>query len=84
MEEFEWMNEYIKDVPTNKHLYKFMCKVLFRKKKGFTYKELYMILCNLGRKKHGAENSKKYAMLQILTIYKYNNNKLPENVKTNE
>jgi len=74
MEKIEWFDEHIKDVPNNKKLYKFMCFFLF-KKKGLTYKEMYLILEFLKRKKLG-EKSKESAMLEIVEIYKYNQNKL--------
>lgn len=72
------MDEKIKDVPIRKRLYKFICFCLF-KRKGLTYKEMYIILSNLNKKSMGEENSKKHAMIEILAIYKYNNNKLPDN-----
>jgi hypothetical protein len=78
----EWMNEYIKDVPNRKKLYKFIKKFLF-KNKGLTYKELYIILCSLNSKVLSNEECKKHAMLEILSIYKYNNNKMPEEIDIN-
>lgn len=82
--EQEWFNEYIKDVPIRKHFYKFMCFFLGVRKKGLKYKEMYLILERLNMKVLGFEESKKHAMIEILTIYKYNNNKLPDGIKLEE
>lgn len=77
--EIEWLNEYVKDVPNRKKMYKFLKIILFRKN-GLTYKELYMILCNLNERVVGIEKSRQHAMIEILSVYKYNNNKLPEGI----
>ena len=69
--ESNWMEEYIKDVPRRKWLYKFMKRFLFRRK-GLTYKEMYAIIDKLNRKAMGEEESKKHAMMEILEIYKFN------------
>lgn len=78
MEEQSWMSEKIKAVPKRQWLYKFMCRFLF--KKGLTYKEMYAILSNLNRKAIGEEETKKHAMTEILRIYEFNNNKLPDDI----
>ena len=70
-EEPKWFNDKIKAVPLRNRLYKFMCFFLF-KRKGLTYKELYMIIEYLNRKTIG-ENSKKHAMQEIIEIYMFNN-----------
>ena len=77
LEAIKWMDEYVIDVPIRKKLYKFIKRCLFRKK-GITYKELYMILCTLNGRVLTAEESKKHAMLEVLSVYKYNNNKFPD------
>lgn len=77
-----WMNEYVKDVPSKKRLYKFMCFFLF-KRKGLTYKELYAILSNIYKKKLGKELCKDSAMLECILIYYYNNKTLPDVIKKN-
>lgn len=82
--EQEWFNEYIKDVPIRKCFYKLMCFFLGVRKKGLKYKEMYLILEQLNMKVLGLEKSKKHAMIEILTIYKYNNNKLPDGIKLDE
>lgn len=82
-QDIKWMDEHIKDVPNRKKLYKFMCKFL-GKKNGLTYKELYMILDILNRKKDKEEESKKHAMIETLAVYKFNNNKLPNDFLENE
>ena len=42
---------------------------------------MYLILERLNMRVLGVEESKKHAMIEILTIYKYNNNKLPEGIE---
>lgn len=79
--EQEWFNEHIKDVPRKKFLYRFMCFFLGVRKKGLKYKEMYLILERLNMKALGIEESRKHAMIEILTIYKYNNNKLPVGIE---
>ena len=69
-----WFNERIKDVPINKKLYRFMCFFLGARKNGLTYKQMYLIIEYLNRKKYSFEESKKQAMKEILNIYQYNNN----------
>lgn len=74
-EERSWINEVVKAVPKRNWLYKFMCFWLFRK---LTYKEMYAIIDSLNRKAMGERESKKHAMKEILSIYQFNNNCLPD------
>lgn len=71
----DWFDEYIKNVPSKKKLYKFMCFFL-GKRNGLKYKEMYMLIEFLNRKQL-KKQSKEYAMLKVVALYKFNNNKLP-------
>lgn len=77
--DIQWLEEIVVDVPTNKRLFKFLRFILGKRKKGITYKELYIFYSNTYNIK-GIEPSsiKTKAMENILAIYYYNNNKLPE------
>lgn len=79
IDNIKWLEEIVVDVPTNKRLFKFLRFILGKRKKGITYKELYIFYSNTYNIK-GIEPSsiKTKAMENILAIYYYNNNKLPE------
>ncbi len=79
----DWLDEYIKDVPSNKKLYNFFKVFLFRKK-GLKYKELYSILCNLYNKKDNTSDYKKMALNETLNVYIYNNGNLPKGINVEE
>lgn len=77
MEELPWINEKIERLEKNNGLYKFACFFIGRK---LSYKEMYMLLQNINRKKLGDEDSKKFALYQIIEIYKFQNGKLPDGI----
>ena len=77
MEDLRWMEEYVADVPYRKGFYNFMKFFLFRWKKGLTYKELYLILRKLHNKGDQAKANEN-ALVEILSIYYYNNNCYPK------
>lgn len=73
-----WMEEIIDDVPSNKLLFKFFKFILGKRKKGITYKELYIIYTNMYNIKNADEfEVKEQALKHILEIYYYNNKKFP-------
>ena len=75
----EWMEEVISDVPTNKKVFNFIKFILGRRKKGLTYKELYIMYTHIyDFKRVELSEVKKKAMETILEIYHYNNEKYPE------
>ena len=77
MEELEWMNETIERLEKNNGIYKFACFLIGRK---LTYKEMFMLLENINRKKMGEEGSRKFALYQVIKIYKFQNKKLPDGI----
>jgi hypothetical protein len=76
-----WMDEFVDDVPSNKLLYKVMCFFTGRRKRKFTYKEIYIIYTHLYNfKENDISEIKKKSMEVLLEIYRNNNGKYPENV----
>jgi hypothetical protein len=74
----EWMEEIVQDVPSNKFLFKVFKFFLGRRKKGISYKELYIIYTNIYNfKKYDEHDVKEEAVKAILEIYYYNNGKYP-------
>jgi hypothetical protein len=72
----EWFDEKIEYIEGDKFLYKLVCFCLKGPKKRLSYKELYLLLYGLNKRKLGEENAKKKTMERILKIYKshHNNN----------
>ena len=66
----EWFEEKIEYIEGDKFLYKLVCFCLKGPKKRLSYKELYLLLYGLNRRKLGEENAKKKAMERIIEIYK--------------
>lgn len=68
-----WIDTPCQDVPLHKKWYKFICFMAGRRKKKLTYKEIYIILCNIN-KKDGEEQKEvqRSAIKQIINIYTYN------------
>ena len=68
-----WFDNQCPDVPLHKKWYKFACFITGRRKKKFTYKEVYIILCNIN-KKNGEDQKdvQREAIKQIINIYTYN------------
>lgn len=72
------MEEIIDDVPNNRILFKILKFFLGRRKKGISYKELYLIYINVYNLKRYDEHAvKEEATKAILEIYYYNNGKYP-------
>ena len=74
----EWLNEKINAIPHNNGLYKFVC--FFLGKKKLSYKEMYLILYNINKNKLGEDSSKERCMKEIINLYKFNNNKIPNSI----
>ena len=72
-----WMDKRVESVPVKNNLYKFICFISFRRKRKFTFKELFLIIRNLNSKL-GKTKSFNVAMYKILKIYKYQYNKYPQ------
>lgn len=66
----EWFDEKIEYIEGDKFLYNLVCFCLKGPKKRLSYKELYLLLYGLNRRKLGEENAKKKAMERIIEIYK--------------
>ena len=79
-----WMEETVQSVEHANWLYRFCCFLLGKKKKKLTYKELFLLLYGINRRKMGDKEAKTFAMNQILKTYKFHNNKLPNGIKENE
>lgn len=79
---FNWWNEFVENVPTKKWLYKIITFLLAGRK--LTYRELYIILLEINGGNKVDEKSKlvkKKCFERILEIYKFNKNKLPEEIE---
>ena len=76
-----WMNEKIQSVEHSNWLYKLCCFFLGKRKEKLTYEEMFLLLYGLNRNKLGDYKAKFQAMNQILKIYKYQNNKLPDGIE---
>lgn len=77
----EWLNQKIKTVPQKKWLYNTICFILRRK---LTYKELYLIFLEINggnKAEESVKPIKERCFSEILKIYKYNENKIPEEIK---
>ena len=76
--DFEWVKTWIDTkcpaVPEHSKWYKFICWMAFRPKKKFTYKEVYILLCNINKAKEEEKQKdvQRNAMEQIINIYKWN------------
>jgi len=76
---FDWMEEFVEKIEKNNGFYKFLCFFLGRKMR---YKELYMLLSAINKRKMGNEEVKQWAFNRIVKTYKFlNNNKLPKGFK---
>ena len=75
----EWFNEKIETMEDDKFLYKVICFLLGGPKRRLSYKEVYMILYGLNKRKLGEKKAKEKAINRVLTIYKNNHkNNLPK------
>lgn len=72
----EWLDEKVERVPKHNTLYRLLC--LLNLKRRFTYKQFYLFYQGLFRNDLGDELANKRALLNIINLYKYNNNKIPE------
>lgn len=77
--DLSWMNDKVPRVVKNNWLYNICCWFLGKKETKMSYKELYLLIYGINRKRLGEELSKTYALNKILNIYKnLHNNKLPK------
>ena len=72
-----WMDKKVESVPVKNNLYRFICFISFRRKRKFTFKELFLIIRNLNSK-FGEAQSFNLAMYKILKIYKHQYNEYPD------
>ena len=68
----EWFNEKIETMDDDRFIYKVICFLLGGPKRRLSYKELFMILYGVNKRKLGEKKAKEEAMNRILTIYKNN------------
>lgn len=66
----EWFEEKIEYIEGDKFLYKLVCFCLKGPKKRLSYKELYLLLYGLNRRKLGNKKAKEMAIKRIVEIYK--------------
>ena len=82
--DLSWMEEKLETVPVKQKLYKFICFISFRRKRKFTFKEMFVMMRNLN-KKFGERESSEIAMYKTLELYNYQNGKYPAGfVKKND
>lgn len=74
---FEWANEPLKRLPRNNFMYFIFCLVTFRLKRKMTYKEMFLIISEVNRKRLGQEKANKLAFERIMKFYEYNNGYRP-------
>lgn len=77
--EIAWTREEINNVPSGRWLYRIVCFLMGRKR--LTYREMFLVLYGMHVKRMGADKAKKSAAQRIISIYEYNNNKLPEGIE---
>lgn len=76
--DLSWMDQKVTRVVKNNWLYNLSCWFLGKKETKMSYKEIYLLIYGLNKKRLGEELSKAYALTKILTIYKnLHNNKMP-------
>ena len=74
----EWFDEKIESINDDKYIYRFICFLMGGFKHRLTYKELYLLLYGLNRRKLGEKNAKKKSMERIIEIYKsHHDNNIP-------
>ena len=73
-----WMNETIKKVPGKQGFYKLLCAIFLKKR--MTYNNLYVFSYAYHKKqfKDREEELKIKILKDLVSIYYFNNNKLPE------
>lgn len=79
--ELEWLNEKIERMPYNNWLYKIICFLMGKRKTKLTYKDLFLLLYGLNRKKYGDKEAKELSLYKIVEIYASNNNRMPKGIK---
>lgn len=81
-----WLDETLENLPHQKRFYRFLCFITGKRKKKFTYKEWYVILRALNGNTESDDNDKgkSFALEQIVKLYKFNNNRYPENIEIND
>lgn len=72
-----WLNEKLEKMPYNNWLYKVICFLMGKRKKKLTYKDMFLLLYGLNRKKYGDLEAKKISLYKIVEIYTVNNKKTP-------
>ena len=82
--DLSWMEEKVNSVEHANWLYNLCCFLLGKRKEKLSYRELFLIIYGLNKRKIGEEEAKKYAINQILKTYKYHNNKLPKDIEEND
>lgn len=66
----EWFDEKIPNLTRGNWIYKIACFVTLRWKRKLSYKEYYLMLCEVNRKKMGVEKAKKASIIKVLELYK--------------
>lgn len=66
----EWFDEKIPRLARGNWIYKLACFITFRRKRKLSYKEYYIMLCEINRKKMGIEKAKKASIIKVLDLYK--------------
>lgn len=74
IDNMDWLNDKINSMPHHNGIYKFICAFLGKKK--LTYKQMYLLLFQLNKKKLG-DDVKKIVFKELLEIYHFNENKYP-------
>lgn len=76
----EWFDEKIEEIKDDRFLYKIICFLLGGFKHRLSYKELYLLLIGINRRKLGDEKAKIKAMERIIKIYKSHHNNNEPNI----
>ena len=78
----EWFNEKIDKINDDRFIYRIVCFLLGGPKYRMTYKDLYLFLYGINRRRLGEKNAKEKSMNRILEIYKsLHNNKFPKEIE---
>lgn len=65
----EWFDEKVENIKGDKFIYKTICFLLGGPKKRLSYKQLYLFLYGLNKRKLGEDDAKKFAISRIVDIY---------------
>ena len=80
----EWINEKVEKIPHYNWFYKLICFLMGKKKKKFSYLDLFLVIYGIHRDKIGEKEAKEVSLNTAIKIYEFNNNRKPNIYKNND